>query len=145
MTVIAWDGRTLAADKRVSYGNMSRTTTKIRRVGDCLVGIAGSGSIGLAVVEWLGNGADPAAFPKLQEDADDHANVLVIRPDGCIEEYARTAYPTVYEDKFAAIGSGRDFAVAAMHLGKTAREAVEVACLFDTGCGNGIDTLEFAC
>ena len=36
----------------------------------------------------------------------------------------------------------RDFALAAMHLGKSAREAVEVACALDVFCGNGIDTLE---
>lgn len=28
-------------------------------------------------------------------------------------------------------------------LGKTAAEAVDVACKFDSGCGNGVDTLEF--
>lgn len=37
---------------------------------------------------------------------------------------------------FHAVGSGRDYAMAAMHYGKTAREAVELACLYDvyTGC-----------
>jgi ATP-dependent protease HslVU (ClpYQ) peptidase subunit len=47
-----------------------------------------------------------------------------------------------YEDKKTATGSGRDYALAAMHCGKTAREAVEIACLFETGCGNGVDELE---
>ena len=45
------------------------------------------------------------------------------------------------EDQFAAWGSGRDFALTAMHLGKSAREAVEIACLFENGCGNGVDVL----
>ena len=35
MTVIAWDGRTLAADKRAVFGgNLILTTTKIFRVYD---------------------------------------------------------------------------------------------------------------
>jgi ATP-dependent protease HslVU (ClpYQ) peptidase subunit len=46
------------------------------------------------------------------------------------------------EDPFIAFGAGRDYAMAAMHLGCDAHRAVEVACVFDTGCGMGIDTLE---
>lgn len=140
MTVIAWDGRTLAADKQCTYGNGRRKVTKIRRVGDTLVGIAGTASIGEAVIDWLESGADPEKYPKLQADKDDGANVLVIR-HGRVEEYSRTNVPIVYEDPFIAIGCGRDFAIAAMHCGKTAREAVEIACIYDTGCGCGIDTL----
>jgi hypothetical protein len=53
-------------------------------------------------------------------------------------------YPrTVTEDAHHAIGSGRDFAAAAMYLGKTAREAVEVAMALTGFCGHGVDTLEF--
>jgi hypothetical protein len=40
-----------------------------------------------------------------------------------------------------AFGSGRDYAEAAMFLGCDAKRAVEVACQFQTDCGNGIDTL----
>lgn len=43
------------------------------------------------------------------------------------------------------MGSGRDFAIAAMHCGKTAREAVEIASLYENGCGNGVDVLEAPC
>lgn len=39
-------------------------------------------------------------------------------------------------------GSGRDFAEAVLHLGHDARKAVEVACHFQTDCGNGIDSLD---
>lgn len=42
-----------------------------------------------------------------------------------------------------AIGTGRDYARAAMHLGRNAVEAVQVAILFDENCGNGVDTLTF--
>ena len=42
------------------------------------------------------------------------------------------------ESSFHAVGSGRDFAIAAMHLGKTAREAVELACLYDIYTGGPI-------
>ena len=39
------------------------------------------------------------------------------------------------------MGHGRDFTLAAMHLGHDARTAVEVACALDAFCGCGIDTL----
>lgn len=144
MTCIAWDGRTLAADKRCSNGGLSRTVTKIHRINGLLVG--GSGEIALIgnVLEWIRSGRDPTTFPAMQKDKDDWQPVIVIELDGTPAIYGRSHHPVRYEDKFCAIGSGRDFAMAAMHLGKTAREAVEVACALDTGCGNGIDTLERA-
>ena len=36
--------------------------------------------------------------------------------------------------QFDAIGAGQDFALAAMHLGKTPKEAVEVACELSVWC-----------
>lgn len=45
----------------------------------------------------------------------------------------------VYEvSEFEAIGSGQDFAKAAMHLGHTPREAVEVACKLSLFCSEPI-------
>ena len=82
-----------------------------------------------------------ADFPPSQRDKDDWAGMLVILRDRRIARYERTPYPVFYEDETFAIGCGRDFALAAMHLGKTAREAVEVAIALDSGCGNGIDAL----
>lgn len=43
---------------------------------------------------------------------------------------------------YHAIGSGRDFAIAAMALGQTAHQAVELAIGFDVNSGGGIDCLE---
>lgn len=43
-----------------------------------------------------------------------------------------------------AIGSGRDFALAAMHCGKSALEAVEVARHFDTGTGGAVHAYDVA-
>ena len=142
MTCIAWDGKTLAADKRAIYGGTITTLTKIRRIGDLMVGGSGESSFIGAMVEWVKNGRVPADFPKSQADKDDWQPVLVIEADGTPSLYERTQYPIRHEQRCIAIGSGREYAMAAMHLGKTAREAVEVAIELDCGCGNGIDTLE---
>lgn len=142
MSVIAWDGKTMAADKRAVFGTTIFTTTKIERIGDALLAYAGEASFGEEMIAWWRRGAKPEDFPASQRDKDDWAGLLVIRRGQRIARYERTPYPVWFEDKCFAIGSGREFALAAMYLGCNARRAVEVACALDSGCGNGIDVLE---
>lgn len=143
MSVIAWDGKTLAADKRACVNTMIRTTTKIFRVNDCLVGYTDDVAFGEQILAWFKAGENPDTFPETQRNKDDWSPFVVIRSDGKIQQYARTPYPINFEDKYMAFGSGREFAVAAMYCGKSAQEAVEVACALDSGCGNGVDALSF--
>ncbi len=141
MTIIAWDGSTLSADKRITNSGLARTVTKICRIGKSLVGMSGEMSLCLEMLEWLRAGADPAKMPAAQRNTDDWSVVAVCDHAG-VHVYERSPHPITYEDNIWACGSGRDYAIAAMHLGKSAREAVEIACLFDVNCGNGIDTLD---
>lgn len=139
MSVIAWDGKTLAADKRACFGTLTRTTTKVFDLGDALAAYAGDADAGEEILAWFKDGHDPARFPPSQRDRDGWAGLLIVWRDGWIWKYERTPYPLKFPPQLFAIGSGRDFALAAMHCGKTAAEAVEVACFFDSACGNGID------
>lgn len=43
--------------------------------------------------------------------------------------------------EFASIGSGQDFALAAMHLGHSPKEAAKVAAKLDVHCSGEIDTM----
>lgn len=139
MTVIAWDGRTLAADKRAtSGGGIARTVTKIQRHGDALLALTGNWDKAVEVREWWKAGAEPAAFPA--EGRKDEATLIVIQP-GRIVTYCSGPYPMEIEAKAVAFGSGRDYAEAAMYLGQSAVCGVEIACHFQTDCGNGIDAL----
>lgn len=122
-------------------GTLIYTTTKIYRVHDAIVGYAGEPAFGQAMLAWLRAGSDPAQFPVSQRDKEDWVGLLVIRPGQPVLRYERTPFPVAIEDKCVAIGSGRDFAMAAMHLGLDARRAVKVAIDLDSGCGNGIDIL----
>lgn len=141
MTVIAWDGRTLAADKRTSFGGLIATTAKLHRLNDGIAGGTGDSALIGQMIDWLRQGADPEKFPTgRQRDPKECAEIMVIQR-GRILYYVDTAYPAILEDRQWACGSGRDFALMAMHLGKTAREAVELACLFQSDCGNGVDEL----
>lgn len=138
MTCIAWDGATLAADKASTCAGLRLTVTKIHKVYGRLVAFSGDSDDAMQLLAWFKAGADPSTYPKALERNDTAAYVF----DGkCVLKYTKSAYPELIEDSQFAAGSGRDYALAAMHLGFGARRAVEVACHFDSGCGNGIDTL----
>lgn len=141
MTVIAWDGKVLAADKRAVNNGVAFTVTKLFRVGDDAVAYTGDAAMGAQILAWFIDGADPAKFPESQRSGDNWAIMVCAGPDG-LRAYERTPFPIYIEDDFWAAGSGRDAALATLHLGGTAEEAVRVASLIDTGCGNGVDSLE---
>lgn len=142
MTVIAWDGFTLAADKRMTQGGgISRPLTKIIRApGGALIGITGGLDVALEMRHWYLAGAEPSAFPaKAREDV---STLIVVLPSKEIWTWASGPFGARIEAERAAFGSGRDYAEAAMYLGRSAKEAVEVACVFQSDCGNGVDVLE---
>lgn len=142
MTVIVWDGETLAADKRVISGSLTRKTTKIFRVGETLAGYFGEADAGEEVLAWFAAGHAPDKFPQSQRSKDDWAGLLIVWPDKTLWIYERTPHPIVLSPQQIAVGSGRDFAMAAMHCGRTAAAAVAVACEFDCSCGDGVDQLQ---
>lgn len=142
MTVIAWDGKTLAADKRGSDNGIARTVTKIRRTKDGhLIGTSGGSSRGMELAAWYEAGAIPAEFPATERDEDKCAMLVVIRPGPSVVFFMANPYGKVFEDEKFAMGSGRDFATTCMHLGMEAKEAVRIASELDMNCGNGIDVL----
>lgn len=142
MTVIAFDGRTLAADRLADCNGARRTVTKIQRIDGALIGGAGNMGRVFAMVEWFRRGAVPADFPS--GAADNNWAVLLVVKDGRAVTYEQSPWPLEFKDRQIAIGSGRDFAMAAMHLGQDARGAVEVAIDLCPSCGGGVDVLEVA-
>ena len=143
MTVIAQDGKTLAADRLLSIGDSKGTITKIFKSEQkqILFGAAGPTNSCKLMANWIFNSGLCCDFPKEQLANSTSCCCIVITADKAILRYSNSPEPTILEDTFCAIGTGRDFALAAMYLGKTAKEAVEVACALQIHCGNGIDTL----
>ena len=142
MTVIAWDGKTLAADKIICFGNTKGTVTKIFRVFDCLVGTCGTLSLGLELLEWFRDGAEPKEFPASNRDTEKYASLIVVRPGGIVWKYEMSPIPFRVEGPFCAFGCGDESALIAMELGCDARRAVELVIKYNICCGNGIDVLE---
>lgn len=144
MTVICWDGQTLAADKRADYGGAALTVTKVYRIDDDrIAAISGAGAHGMAVLDWLRGNGDLSTYPKPSSD-DESAFVLVIYRNGDVWNYERGGYRSpLHESVPLAMGAGRDFAMGALAMGADSVRAVAVANQLCSSCGNGIDTLAF--
>lgn len=148
MSCLAWDGKVLAADRRALLGSLYRTTQKIFRVdtatrGPALCGYAGDSDKGEELLAWFDAGYIPDKFPPSQRSAENWTSLMVVWQDGTIWRFERGPHPVKFPPQQFAMGSGRDFALAAMHCGRTAIDAVEVAIALDSGCGNGVDALTF--
>lgn len=145
MTIIAWDGKVLAADKMMNFGSSKAIVTKIFKIGDVLAGFAGHGATGMELIEWVRGGRFPEYFPESQRGSNSGSLLIVERNPvrHRVLHYSTGPFPMIVHDYFYAIGTGDEFALAAMFLGKNAIEAVEVACALCPTCGNGIDTLTF--
>lgn len=131
MTTIAWDGKTLAGDRQHSMFNGSAPKIFRLKSGD-LFGACGQIQDAYAVREWLDGGEKPKV--------EDGFHAILIRFGELIAiENKLILMPTPRQ--FFAVGSGRDFAMAAMMLGKTAAEAVNIAALLDVDTGHDVDVL----
>lgn len=153
MTVVAWDGRTLAADRRMTDGaGLIRAVRKIHAWTEHDQGLArpaglaitGDAAVGSEMLEWLKAGAVPEAWPEAARE-DEATLIVVLRNEGrpaTIRQYTRGPYPMTVLDEISAWGSGRDFALAGMSLGLNAAKAVELACRFDCYSGGGVDLID---
>lgn len=147
MTVIAWDGSLLAADRRMVTGGVVTEVKKIHRAGNFLVGGAGPAAEVAYLREWAENDFAPDRHPEKLYGvrlSDEAALLAVTDSIGgpkvlLFEGGGRT--PIVIESPFFALGSGEKFASAAMYLGHNAEYAVSVANALCHWCGNGCDVL----
>ena len=140
MTVIAWDGKTLAADKQGTYSNLARTTTKIYRLESNEI-IAFCGTIGThhVLLDWYKSGADREKWPwELQRSAE-WANIIIADKTG-VRFCDQTPFFRYVEDSTMAWGCGADFAIGAMAMGADAVKAVEIVSKYCEGCGCGVDS-----
>ena len=135
MTTIAWDGKSIVADKQATSGHLKVKTTKLVKLKNgWIAGFAGSLSEARVVEVWLNQGADRETKPTVE-----NLSVMMVSPDGR-EVYEMEEQLELFqiEGKFHAIGSGERYAIMAMHLGKTAREAVKLTSKYDPYTGLGV-------
>lgn len=146
MTVIAYDGKSVAADRQSTNNGIRFTCKKLFTVEDnrgfTVLAPIGDHGHGVALVAWWTAGADPEQFPAKPADAEKAAYLAVIQPGAAVKVYQGYTVPVSLLDNIWAEGSGRDMALGAMLAGATARKAVELTCTRENGCGMGIDVVE---
>jgi ATP-dependent protease HslVU (ClpYQ) peptidase subunit len=139
MTVVAWDGNILAADRQCTTGDSISTTCKIYRLDSGkVIALLGREDSARSMKRWYENGMNPEDWPEYQKTDDCWGEIVVASDEGCVY-YARTPDPLPVLDSFAAWGSGREAALGAMEMGADAVKAVEVASKWIEGCGRGVD------
>ena len=144
MTVIVWDGKTLAADKEMMSGYLKTpTVTKIRRsITGSLMGGTGNASMVNELFAWWEAGARPADWPATNRDSKDCSHLIVILAGNkAVRTYQCGPYPIELEGDKQAWGSGSEAAMAALLCGCDAKKAVEITNTIVSGCGSGVDTL----
>jgi hypothetical protein len=142
MTTIAWDGTSVAADTQITCEGMRRRSHKLTVTDTWIYGHTGMEADCERVARWVLAGADLDRPPDLDDGEGAHG-LLVNRTTGEVFTLAgKNAVPRKIEEAFHATGSGRDYAVAAMALGKTAAEAVSLAARFDVFTGEPVDVVQ---
>jgi hypothetical protein len=142
MTTIAWDGKTLATDRMASHGGSRRFVRKLFDCGEWMYGGTGNFDEVHLIAEWLTGGAKTSERVTLDES--NHCGIAVRKDDGRAfsVEGKRVLFVAIRGERFAT-GSGHEYAMAAMTLGKTAAQAVAFAARFDLYTGLGVDTWRF--
>lgn len=128
MTTIFADATSglMVCDSMCSDGGTWFPTTKVYRVGDELIGLAGSVKEALAWLKWY-RGGKRGARPKLEE-----FSALALRPSGVFEVCA-DGLEILIERGFHGVGSGGPLAIAAFMAGADSERAVHIACAIDAG------------
>jgi hypothetical protein len=141
VTTIAWDGKTLAADRLCSSNGVRRTFCKIHDCGAYYYAGAGALEDVIRIAEWIRGGAKAEDRPDLDEGGG--WGLAIDRPTGHVFHVTgKRVVLARFLDAHHAEGSGRDFALSAMALGMSAVDAVKHAARFDIGTGDDVDSVE---
>lgn len=133
MTTIAARFSTLeiAADSMVSSDDSFYLVEKLRKGKESIYGGCGEWEKLLKFYQAIESGGEI--------DSDTDVTILELRNDG-IWIYESCIIPARIKNDFWAVGTGAGYAIAAMHLGKSPAEAVEIACQYDTSSNLPIDS-----
>ncbi len=134
MTTIAADARTgiMVCDSRTQIDGTWWSSTKVVRIGDCLVGGAGDSGAIRRFYKWFQAGKK-TPLPKIP----DNFCALTLCATG-LEYWSSTLIPEPIERGYHAIGSGGNAALGAMMAGADCEQAVKIACLIDTHTGGDV-------
>lgn len=142
MTTIAFDGKLVAADRRISGDGHALThVRKLHSVsGRWIVASAGTAADCDAFLRWVKDHGHLMPDNPAPNEGDEFQGLVIDRRTGKVTYYDLDgkAFPVTAP---IAIGSGAQYARGAMLAGKDARAAVKIAAQCDGGTGGKIDYL----
>ena len=136
MTTIAAKFSTLeiAADSMISGEDSFYLASKLRRGKNSIYGACGDWDKVLKAFFLLESGAT-------EWESDLDVTILELRSDG-IWVYENTIIPVHLKNDYWAVGTGANFAIAAMRLGNSPATAVSIAAEFDPFTNQPIESLQ---
>lgn len=143
MTIIAWDGRFIAADKMGVSGDMPLEVDKLIRLDSGeIVGIVGTQHRGLELLEWYKSNRGKKVEEIVNAAINEDCSLVVVNDNKVFHYFNDGKHPFEIKEKIAAFGCGRELAMGAMAAGADALKAVEIACRYNICCGCGITFFE---
>lgn len=145
MSVLVYDGKSLAADSHANTADLAFPFPKIWSLPGtgankpCTIyGAVGPLPAVAALRQWVEQGMEPGKFPT-QAGTDSHL-VLLSKDKGLIR-YKGNAIPYLHGHNKIAIGEGAPFAYGAMFAGATAEQAVAAAIHYSPHCNGKPEVL----
>ena len=143
MTTIAYRDGVMAADKLAVRQDIKISSCKVHYFDGGLIGFAGNFMDCLHFMDWFADKnaeKEPLSFTTYEGAADaPDVSAIIAYKDGRVEYWTHHCQPIPIIDPFIAIGSGAMAAMAAMHMGADALEAIRIASLVDNGTGPTVD------
>lgn len=138
MSIVAWDGKNLAADNQGTNNGLRMRTQKIFQAPSKEAVMAFTGDIeqGLALLEWFTKGEVLEDWPSFQKA--ENWTRMICASKGRAFIFELLPIRQYVFDPFMAWGSGRDFAMGAMAQGASATEAILKTNIHCEGCGMGV-------
>lgn len=134
MTTVVVSREGMAADSWLTDDFSTFSVQKIWRLqgidGEILVGVSGRYDKCLQFVDWMDDKGDV----KMR-----HVQAITLDAEG-ISIYDGSKTPLRIRDPFAAIGSGAQAALGALHAGAGLAQAIEIARLIDPATGGMVVT-----
>ena len=147
MTTIVTDGKTVAADGLICYGqekgaqSVRKIVVRTARDGKKRVfAFSGAHAMFAAVAEWFEQGAVPKDVPTA---TDDGWSMLVFEAHRNVNVFSTCPYPCEFSGVFG-IGTGSSYAIGAVFAGASPEKGVLVASRLDRDTGGKIFVVNIA-
>ena len=143
MTTIVYRDGMMSADSRAYRGGKGWLGTKVKvyKHKGVLVG-SSSSVVGLTelIKKWIMSDSPDELLRLVPPDS--HIDILAVYPNGEAMFMDTSLLPAYVVNEYYAIGSGNEYAMGALAMGASSKEAVRVAAMFDPFTGNKINTIK---